>query len=251
MGPRLDQARGDRQRRHLAARSLRPRRGGRSALPRRLQGVPLHHRGPGRWRAALGGRLRDPDAVGRADRHRAGPCQPLGSQDHARLFPRRIPRPGRRHAVFRFNPEAMTRGWAKGSSEGLDVFYPIVPDIRWLERLVPLGLRTVQLRIKNAAPDEVRRQVASALEVTRRAGCQLIVNDYWREAIEAGADYIHLGQEDLAAADLPAIKATGMRLGISTHSEEELEIALAADPDYVALGPIYETKLKAMKGAPQ
>ncbi|HKZ95906.1 MAG TPA: thiamine phosphate synthase [Hyphomicrobiaceae bacterium] len=145
----------------------------------------------------------------------------------------------------------MTRGWAKGSSEGLDVFYPIVPDIRWLERLVPLGLRTVQLRIKNAAPDEVRRQVASALEATRRAGCQLIVNDYWREAIEAGADYIHLGQEDLAAADLPAIKATGMRLGISTHSEEELEIALAADPDYVALGPIYETKLKAMTWAPQ
>ena len=71
--------------------------------------------------------------------------------------------------------------------------------------------------------DEVRRQIAASLAVARRHGCQLIVNDYWREAIEAGADYVHLGQEDLAAADLAAIKAAGMRLGISTHSEEELD----------------------------
>ncbi|MCK9912813.1 thiamine phosphate synthase, partial [Microbacteriaceae bacterium K1510] len=78
-------------------------------------------------------------------------------------------------------------------------------------------------------------------------GCQLIVNDYWREAIAAGADHIHLGQEDLAAADVAAIKSAGLRLGISTHSEEELAIALAAEPQYVALGPIYETKLKVMK----
>ena len=90
-----------------------------------------------------------------------------------------------------------------------------------------------------------------ASTIARRHGCQLIVNDYWREAIDAGADYVHLGQEDLAAADVAAIKAAGMRLGISTHSEEELDIALAAGPDYVALGPIYETKLKAMKWAPQ
>ena len=92
---------------------------------------------------------------------------------------------------------------------------------------------------------------ARAFPIARRHGCQLIVNDYWREAIDAGADYVHLGQEDLAAADVAAIKAAGMRLGISTHSEEELTIALAAEPDYVALGPIYETKLKAMQWAPQ
>ena len=97
----------------------------------------------------------------------------------------------------------------------------------------------------------MRRQIDESLAIARRHGCQLIVNDYWREAIDAGADYVHLGQEDLAAADVAAIKAAGMRLGISTHSEEELEIALAAGPDYVALGPIYETKLKAMQWAPQ
>jgi thiamine-phosphate pyrophosphorylase len=79
----------------------------------------------------------------------------------------------------------------------------------------------------------------------------LIVNDYWREALSLGADYVHLGQEDLADADVPTIQAKGIRLGISTHSEEELDAALAASPDYVALGPIYETRLKAMKWAPQ
>jgi thiamine-phosphate pyrophosphorylase len=132
-----------------------------------------------------------------------------------------------------------------------DIFYPIVPDADWLARLVPLGVRTIQLRIKEAGEDEVRRQIAASLDITRASGCQLIVNDYWREAIEMGADYVHLGQEDLAAADLTCIKRAGLRLGISTHSEAELAIALDAQPDYVALGPIYETKLKVMKWSPQ
>jgi thiamine-phosphate pyrophosphorylase len=133
----------------------------------------------------------------------------------------------------------------------LDVFYPIVPDARWLARLVPLGVRTVQLRLKDAPREEVARQIAASLEVTRAHGCQLIVNDYWREAIDAGADFVHLGQEDLAGADLAALKAARVRLGISTHSEAELEVALAARPAYVALGPVYETKLKVMRWAPQ
>jgi thiamine-phosphate pyrophosphorylase len=132
-----------------------------------------------------------------------------------------------------------------------DVFYPIVPDLPWLERLLPLGIRTVQLRIKDAEPAEVRDQLATALALTKKAGCQLIVNDFWKEAIDLGADYLHLGQVDLAGADLKAIKAAGMALGISTHTEEELETALKAAPDYVALGPIYETKLKAMRFGPQ
>jgi thiamine-phosphate pyrophosphorylase len=132
-----------------------------------------------------------------------------------------------------------------------DVFYPIVPDASWLERLVPLGVRTVQLRIKDQQPAEVRWQIARSLQVCRQAGCQLIVNDFWREAIAEGADYIHLGQEDLAAADLGQIRSAGLRIGISTHSEEELNTALAAQPTYVALGPIYETRLKAMAWAPQ
>jgi thiamine-phosphate pyrophosphorylase len=140
----------------------------------------------------------------------------------------------------------------RGGATGLDVFYPIVPDAAWLSRIVPLGVRTVQLRVKDVDPAEARRQIAAAVALTRGTQCQLIVNDYWREAIAVGgADYVHLGQEDLSAADVTAIKAAGLRLGISTHSEEELAVALAAEPDYVALGPIYETKLKVMKWAPQ
>lgn len=135
--------------------------------------------------------------------------------------------------------------------EGLDVFYPIVPDAAWLGRLAPLGVKTIQLRIKDARPDAVAREIAVALELCRHHGCQLIVNDYWREALEAGADFVHLGQEDLAGADVALLKAKGVRFGISTHSLEELATALAAQPDYVALGPIYETKLKVMKWAPQ
>jgi thiamine-phosphate pyrophosphorylase len=126
-----------------------------------------------------------------------------------------------------------------------------VPDVAWLVRLVPLGIKTVQLRLKDASPERVRREIGESLEICGRHGCQLIVNDYWREALELGADYIHLGQEDLATADLATIQAEGIRLGISTHSLDELDIALAAKPAYVALGPIYETRLKAMKWAPQ
>jgi thiamine-phosphate pyrophosphorylase len=134
---------------------------------------------------------------------------------------------------------------------GLDVFYPIVPDLDWLKRLVPLGVRTIQLRLKDASESEVRRQIRESLELCIRHDCQLIVNDYWRQAIAVGADYIHLGQEDLAAADMATIKAAGLKVGISTHSHAELEIALGAEPDYVALGPIYETKLKVMRFGPQ
>lgn len=133
----------------------------------------------------------------------------------------------------------------------LHKFYPVLPDLGWLERLVPLGVKSVQLRLKDADSSEIERQIAASLALCNKYECQLIVNDYWREAIALGADYIHLGQEDLAAADLEAIKAAGLKLGISTHSHEELDIALEAEPDYVALGPVYETKLKKMKWAPQ
>ncbi len=130
-------------------------------------------------------------------------------------------------------------------------FYPVLPDLNWLERLVPFGVKTVQLRLKDAEASEIRRQIGASLELCAAHDCQLIVNDYWREAIALGADYIHLGQEDLAGADVAAIKAAGLKLGLSTHSHEELEIALKAEPDYVALGPVYETKLKKMKWPPQ
>ena len=130
-------------------------------------------------------------------------------------------------------------------------FYPVLPSLDWIERLAPLGIKVVQLRLKEASEAEIKRQISQALEVCAAYNVQLIVNDYWQFALELGADYVHLGQEDLAAADLQALKAGGLKLGVSTHSEDELAIALMAEPDYVALGPIYETVLKKMSWAPQ
>jgi thiamine-phosphate pyrophosphorylase len=133
----------------------------------------------------------------------------------------------------------------------LDVFYPIVPNAAWAKRIVPLGVRSMQLRVKDAGPDQVRAEIAETMAICGVHGCRLVVNDYWRDAIALGATDIHLGQEDLAEADLSLIREAGLKLGISTHTPEELDIALEAQPDYIALGPIYETKLKAMSYAPQ
>ena len=133
----------------------------------------------------------------------------------------------------------------------LDRFYPVIDDVSWVRRLVPLGARFIQLRIKDRTEDDVRAQVAEAQAICRAHGAALVVNDYWRVAIELECDWVHLGQEDLAEADVAAIRGAGLKLGISTHDEAELETALRADPDYVALGPIYPTILKKMKWAPQ
>jgi thiamine-phosphate pyrophosphorylase len=133
----------------------------------------------------------------------------------------------------------------------LDPFYPIVPDTGWLARLLPHGVKFVQLRVKGAGDDDVRREIETAIALCADHDCQLVVNDYWREAIAAGADFVHLGQEDLAGADLDAIRRADIKIGISTHSQEELDTALAARADYVALGPIFPTKLKKMPWAPQ
>lgn len=133
----------------------------------------------------------------------------------------------------------------------LDRFYPVVDSSQWIARLVPAGVKLVQLRIKDLPDEEVARQVREAKLICRQHGAQLIVNDYWRIALDEGCDYIHLGQEDLIGADLKRIRQAGVRVGVSTHDHAELEKALAVDPDYVALGPIYPTKLKQMPWAPQ
>jgi thiamine-phosphate pyrophosphorylase len=132
-----------------------------------------------------------------------------------------------------------------------DRFYPVVDSVAWVARLTKLGVGTVQLRAKDLDDAQALATVKEALAVIRGTRTRLVVNDYWRAAIEAGARDLHLGQEDLADADLKAIRAAGLTLGISTHDDAELETALAAKPDYVALGPIFPTTLKAMRFAPQ
>src|SRR5690606_24478850 len=132
-----------------------------------------------------------------------------------------------------------------------DPFYPVVDSLDWLKRLTALGVGTVQIRAKDLDDAKARALVREALTITRGTSTKLVVNDYWRAAIDEGAQHLHLGQEDLAEADVKAIRDAGLTLGLSTHDEAELETALAHAPDYVALGPIFFTTLKAMRFQPQ
>jgi thiamine-phosphate pyrophosphorylase len=126
-------------------------------------------------------------------------------------------------------------------------FYPILDSSDWLRRALPLGVKLVQIRIKDQPGPRLAGELAMAQELCRHHGATLVVNDHWQAAIELGCDFVHLGQEDLDSADIPAIRRAGMRLGISTHDHAELDRALALRPDYVALGPVWPTILKKMK----
>src|ERR1700739_2442801 len=132
-----------------------------------------------------------------------------------------------------------------------DRFYPVVDSVAWVARLTKLGVGTIQLRAKDLDDARALQIVTDALAITAGTPTKLVVNDYWRAAVVAGAQHLHLGQGDLAEADLKAIRAAGLTLGLSTHDDEELENALRAKPDYIALGPIFPTTLKSMRFAPQ
>ena len=133
----------------------------------------------------------------------------------------------------------------------LDPFYPIFDSADWIARMLPHGMKLVQLRVKDRPEREVAAEIARAKRLCAETGCVLVVNDYWRLAIEEGCDWLHLGQEDLDTADLGAIRKAGLKLGVSSHDEAELERALATQPDYVALGPVYPTIMKQMRFGPQ
>ena len=133
----------------------------------------------------------------------------------------------------------------------LDRFYPIVDSANWVARLLACGARLIQLRVKGTSPMVVHSEIARAKSLCEAADAVLVVNDFWQAAIALACPWVHLGQEDLETADVPAIRRAGLKIGVSTHDEAELERALALAPDYVALGPIYPTRLKAMRFAPQ
>jgi thiamine-phosphate pyrophosphorylase len=132
-----------------------------------------------------------------------------------------------------------------------DPFYLIVGDAGLLERLVPLGVRLVQLRVKDRPEPDLRAQILRAKTCCAAHGTQLVINDHWQIALSLGCDFVHLGQEDMDSADFPALRRAGVRYGLSTHDPAELDRALAAEPAYVALGPVWPTLLKKMKWGPQ
>ncbi len=129
--------------------------------------------------------------------------------------------------------------------------YPVVDSADWIARLLPLGIKTIQLRIKDKDATTLKHEIEQAVALSRQFQAQLFINDYWQLAIECGAYGVHLGQEDLDIADINAIAKAGLRLGISTHSYYEIARAHAIQPSYIAMGPIYSTTTKVMQFGPQ
>ena len=132
-------------------------------------------------------------------------------------------------------------------------FYPVVPTAAWVVRLLGWGVRTIQLRIKTAdhTPAEISAQIIAAIEAGKAVpGAQVFINDHWQLALAANAYGVHLGQEDLDTADIETLRSANIRLGLSTHTPEELARAKAVQPSYLAIGPIYPTTLKVMPYEP-
>ncbi len=129
--------------------------------------------------------------------------------------------------------------------------YPIVDSLEWISRLLDVGVRTLQLRIKDRPAVEVEPTIQQAIVLGNACQARLFINDYWQLAIKHQAYGVHLGQEDLEVADLEAIRRAGLRLGISTHNDDEIDRALAVYPSYIALGHIFPTQTKLMPSSPQ
>ena len=132
--------------------------------------------------------------------------------------------------------------------------YAVLPDAAWVGRMARAGVPTVQLRYKSDDAAAIDREVRAAVHAVQGTGALLFINDHWRVAIDAGAYGIHLGQEDLdalGAADLQALRGSGLRLGVSTHGYAEMVRADAVGPSYIAMGAVFPTTLKKMATAPQ
>ncbi|KDN27562.1 thiamine-phosphate pyrophosphorylase [Vibrio fortis] len=129
--------------------------------------------------------------------------------------------------------------------------YPVVDDVSWIERLLPMGINTIQLRIKNPQQADLEQQVKKAIELGRQYDAQVFINDYWKLAIKHGAYGVHLGQEDIEESNLAQLSKAGVRLGLSTHGYYELLRIVQIHPSYIALGHIFPTTTKEMPSKPQ
>jgi thiamine-phosphate pyrophosphorylase len=129
--------------------------------------------------------------------------------------------------------------------------YAVLPDAAWVARMVRAGVPTVQLRFKSDDTRAIEREVNAAVQAVQGTGALLFINDHWQAAIAAGAYGVHLGQEDLELADLQAIRAAGLRLGLSSHGYAEMLRADRFSPSYLAMGAVFPTTLKRMMTAPQ
>jgi hydroxymethylpyrimidine kinase/phosphomethylpyrimidine kinase/thiamine-phosphate diphosphorylase len=165
----------------------------------------------------------------------AGPVHPRAG---FALAPENLPN-------FSIPGQAEVDGFAALTNSQLGL-YAVVDSAAWVQRVLDSGVRTVQLRIKDPQHPTLRDEVRASIAAARVANAQLFINDHWEMAIEEGAYGVHLGQEDLATADLAAIAIAGLRLGVSTHAYWEVCRAWSLKPSYIACGPIHPTQAKKM-----
>lgn len=144
-------------------------------------------------------------------------------------------------------PSSFCSDFASCDSKKLGL-YPVVDSLSWLQRLLKLGIKTIQYREKNLKGDQLSTAINQAVKLGEQHQARLFINDYWQLAIEHKAYGVHLGQEDLEGADLTAIKQAGLRLGVSTHGHYELLKIKQYRPSYIAIGAIFPTKTKDMTG---
>jgi hydroxymethylpyrimidine kinase/phosphomethylpyrimidine kinase/thiamine-phosphate diphosphorylase len=133
---------------------------------------------------------------------------------------------------------------------GLLGLYPIVDRADWIERLLPLGVDMIQLRVKDLQGSELEKEIQRGVAIAQRHGARLYVNDHWRLALRFGAYGVHLGQDDLPGVDLAALHGAGLRLGLSTHGLAEIARALAVFPSYLAIGTLFESPSKTFAHKP-
>jgi len=117
------------------------------------------------------------------------------------------------------------------------------------QQLCDGGSDLIQLRAKKSTPDEIRAMAGKILPITKRANVGLVINDHLEIARDLGAEFCHLGQEDFFDAGHSHISElrtpnSELRIGLSTHSPEQAKRALAAGPDYIAIGPVFATGTK-------
>lgn len=129
--------------------------------------------------------------------------------------------------------------------------YPVVDSVEWVEKLLAMGVTTLQLRIKDPDEPNLESKIERSIQLGHRYGAQLYINDYWQLSIKHGAYGVHLGQEDLEVADMQAISTAGLRLGLSTHGYYEILRISQLNPSYIALGHIFPTTTKEMPSKPQ
>ena len=113
-----------------------------------------------------------------------------------------------------------------------------------VDSLARAGARLIQLRVKGLSDRRWLAMAGAALAAARASGAYLVVNDRADIARIAGADGLHVGQDDLAGTDARAVVGPGVLLGVSTHNLDQLAAAATEAVDYLAIGPVFPTRTK-------